>query len=104
VVRKCTKKETVGNYVIIQIINEKHYHLFIRNNVHKLTENASGYGHLLQSHIYKEGNMLYPMAEEALSDNQKNQVEELCNKININIFFNNNINDLLKIIFQRHVK
>lgn len=75
-----------------------------RNNVHKLTENASGYGHLLQSHIYKEDNMLYPMAEEALSDIQKKQVEELCNKININVFFNNSINNFLEILYQRQVK
>jgi len=37
----------------------------------KVLENAKMYGYLLQDHIYKEDNILYPMAEQALSDIQK---------------------------------
>jgi len=33
----------------------------------KLIENAQGYAQLLQEHIYKEDNILYPMADEALN-------------------------------------
>lgn len=41
------------------------------NNKEKIIKNARGYGMLLRDHIYKEDNVLYPMAEEALSDDQK---------------------------------
>ncbi|MFV0344801.1 MAG: hemerythrin domain-containing protein [Bacteroidales bacterium] len=37
---------------------------------------ARGYCTLLQQHIYKEDNVLYPMAEEAISETQKEQLNE----------------------------
>ena len=37
------------------------------NNRNKIIENTRGYTGLLQEHIYKEDNILYPMADEALS-------------------------------------
>jgi hemerythrin-like domain-containing protein len=37
-------------------------------------ENALGYGGLLQQHIYKEDNILYPMAEEALSEEHSREI------------------------------
>ena len=37
------------------------------NNKAKVIENARGYAQLLQEHIYKEDNILYPMADEALN-------------------------------------
>ncbi len=43
-------------------------------NKGKIVENARGYGYLLQEHIYKEDNILYPMAEAALSDQHKEMV------------------------------
>lgn len=46
------------------------------NNTKKLIENARGYCTLLQNHIYKEDNVLYPMAEEALSNEQKELVNQ----------------------------
>jgi len=46
------------------------------NNTVKIIENARGYGMLLQNHIYKEDNILYPMAEEALTDKQKEEVND----------------------------
>mgnify|MGYP001594869718 CR=1 FL=1 len=47
------------------------------NNKSKLIENARGYAQLLQDHIYKEDNILYPMADEALNDKkQKSMLEK----------------------------
>lgn len=41
------------------------------NNKKGVIENARGYAQLLQEHVYKEDNILYPMADEAL--NQETQ-------------------------------
>jgi len=38
------------------------------NNTRGLIENSRGYAYLLQDHIYKEDNILYPMADEALDE------------------------------------
>ncbi|HLC64688.1 MAG TPA: hemerythrin domain-containing protein [Candidatus Nanoarchaeia archaeon] len=38
------------------------------NNKPKVIENSMQYAQLLQQHIFKEDNILYPMADEALSD------------------------------------
>ncbi|MCU4174021.1 hemerythrin domain-containing protein [Carboxylicivirga sp. N1Y90] len=46
------------------------------NNQGKIIENARGYGMLLTDHIYKEDNVLYPMAEEALTSEQKDLVNQ----------------------------
>jgi len=37
------------------------------NNKNKIIENTKGYCKLLKEHIFKEDNILYPMADEALS-------------------------------------
>ena len=37
----------------------------------KVIENARGYAQLIQEHINKEDNILYPMADEALNENSK---------------------------------
>ena len=42
-----------------------------QNDLEKIRENAASYGRLLQEHIHKEDNILYPMGEEGLSDAQK---------------------------------
>ena len=36
------------------------------NNNKKVMENARGYAQMIQEHIFKEDNILYPMADEAL--------------------------------------
>ena len=41
-----------------------------------IIENARGYAHLLQEHIFKEENILYPMADEALKQKVKNEILE----------------------------
>ena len=38
------------------------------NNKEKISENAKNYAELLQQHIFKEDNILYPMTEEAIKD------------------------------------
>ena len=40
-------------------------------NKNRITENARGYSQLIQEHINKEDNILYPMADEALSEKSK---------------------------------
>lgn len=51
------------------------------NNIKQVIENASGYCYLLQEHIYKEDNILYPMAEQALDDKQKDTINKKYNDI-----------------------
>jgi len=41
------------------------------NSKDKIVENALGYAQLLEEHIYKEDNILYPMADEGLSEKIK---------------------------------
>lgn len=43
-------------------------------NKDKIIENATGYAQLIQEHIFKEDNILYPMAERALSKEAKNKI------------------------------
>ena len=47
----------------------------------KIIENARGYASLLQEHIFKEDNILYPMAEDALSRKTKQAVAEKFEKL-----------------------
>ena len=44
------------------------------NDKDKIIENARAYAQLLQEHISKEDNILYPMADELLSSNIKNNI------------------------------
>jgi hemerythrin-like domain-containing protein len=66
-----------------------------QNNDVNLLGNARGYCYLLQNHIFKEDNILYPMAEESLDDNQKQKIEELYNKVEIDNFFETNIQEFI---------
>ncbi|MBK7628749.1 MAG: hemerythrin domain-containing protein [Bacteroidales bacterium] len=54
-----------------------------QNNKEGLIENARGYCHLLQDHIYKEDNILYPMAEQSLNEEQKKQVEDSYKEVKV---------------------
>ena len=51
------------------------------NNKQKLIENARSYAELLREHIFKEDNILYPMAEDALSRKTKQAVAEKFEKL-----------------------
>ena len=67
---------------------------FVRNmenaiqtkEINELTVNAGEYARLLKEHIYKEDNILYPMAERGLSDEAKSSLlkeyTETDNRIN----------------------
>ena len=47
------------------------------NNKNKVIESARGYADLLREHIFKEDNILYPMADEALSqETQKAMIDK----------------------------
>ncbi len=47
------------------------------NNPQKLISGANGYCRLLREHIFKEDNVLYPMAEEAINDIEKEKILKL---------------------------
>ncbi len=47
----------------------------------KALAGAKGYANLLKDHIFKEDNILYPMADEALSDKIKDEMLEKFEKI-----------------------
>lgn len=46
------------------------------NNKEKIIKNAIEYAQLLQDHIFKEDNILYPMADDALSEVVKKEMLE----------------------------
>ncbi len=46
------------------------------DNKNKIIENARGYVNLLREHIYKEDNILYPMADEALNKKTQESISE----------------------------
>jgi len=66
------------------------------NNSEKLIENVRGYCVLLQNHIYKEDNVLYPMAEEALSEEQKEEVLNSYNELGEYPYNNKSIMEIIK--------
>lgn len=51
------------------------------NHKNKVIENARGYAHLLQEHISKEDNILYPMADESLNKETKEKMLKKFEKI-----------------------
>ncbi|MBI2459040.1 MAG: hemerythrin domain-containing protein [Parcubacteria group bacterium] len=51
------------------------------NNLAGVLAGARGYGNLLKDHIYKEDNILYPMADEALSQEIKDKLLEKFERI-----------------------
>jgi len=51
------------------------------NNLAKVLAGARGYGNLLKDHIYKEDNILYAMADEALADKVKDDMLSKFEKI-----------------------
>lgn len=60
--------------------------------------NASGYCHLLRDHIYKEDNILYPMAEEALSEELKEEVQAKYKKVNDELFSDKELQKYLDLV------
>lgn len=66
------------------------------NKQEELLDNARGYCYLLQNHIYKEDNVLYPMAEQALDDQQKLDVENSYSLISLNDFIESDIESFIE--------
>jgi hemerythrin-like domain-containing protein len=52
------------------------------NDKQKIIENARGYARLLQDHIYKEDNILYPMTDEALDNKDKEEMSVQFKNVN----------------------
>lgn len=52
-----------------------------KKNSQEIVKNARAYTELLTDHIYKEDNILYPMAEEALSETQKSEINDKFNRV-----------------------
>lgn len=71
-----------------------------KGDVKNLVENAQGYCYLLQNHIYKEDNVLYPMAEQALNEQQKQQVDNSYRQVNASDFFEKDIDTFIKNLKQ----
>jgi hemerythrin-like domain-containing protein len=68
------------------------------NDKKTVIENARGYAYLLKDHIMKEDNILYPMAEEALNDEQKDAILKEYNEVEVNKFPKADINKYISII------
>lgn len=51
------------------------------NNAKGVVENAMGYSQLLQEHIWKEDNILYPMADQALPEKVQKSIFERFKKV-----------------------
>ena len=47
-----------------------------QDNKTKIIENSRNYSQLIQEHIFKEDNILYPMADEALNQKSKKSILE----------------------------
>ena len=74
-----------------------------QENVESLIENARGYCFLLQNHIYKEDNVLYPMAEQALDEQQKQQVDESYQKVKATDFFEKDVDVFIRSLTNNKV-
>lgn len=55
-----------------------------KNNTKKVIENARGYAELLQQHIFKEDNILYKMADDALDKKVQKSMSEKFSKVEKN--------------------
>jgi hemerythrin-like domain-containing protein len=67
----------------------------LNGNNAELVKNATSYCILLQNHIYKEDNVLYPMAENGISEFQKTEVEEKYKQVSIDNFFKTDIQSFI---------
>jgi len=68
------------------------------NNQNKILAGARGYAYLLQDHIFKEDNILYPMADEALDQKTQELILAKFEKINEDDFGSKIINKYLDIV------
>jgi hemerythrin-like domain-containing protein len=52
-----------------------------KSSIKDLIENARGYANLLAPHIFKEDNILYPMADRAIPEKEQKVLEEKFEKV-----------------------
>ena len=64
----------------------------------QILTNAKGYCFLLQNHIYKEDNVLYPMAEEALSEAQKELIQAKYKQVKDELFSARDIQKYIDLV------
>lgn len=64
----------------------------------KITENAEIYIELLDSHIYKEDNILYPMADMHLSEEQQKELLEKFEEVEKNIVGEGKHHEFLELL------
>lgn len=72
----------------------------VAENTEQLIENARNYCDLLQNHIYKEDNILYPMAEEALNEEQKEAVENQYAQVNVSDYLGTDVDAVIARLTQ----
>jgi hemerythrin-like domain-containing protein len=71
------------------------------NDTEALIQNARGYCFLLQNHIYKEDNVLYPMAEQSMTDSKKQEVENQYKSVRIDDFLGQDIELFIESLTQK---
>jgi len=64
----------------------------------QILSSARGYCFLLRDHIYKEDNVLYPMAEQALSEEEKELVQSKYKQVNDELFSSSDIQKYLDLV------
>ncbi|MCF8371688.1 MAG: hemerythrin domain-containing protein [Bacteroidales bacterium] len=69
-----------------------------QNDKARILENVRGYCYLLQNHIYKEDNILYPMAESALDDTQKEEILKQYKEVEAKSFTVDELKEMLSKI------
>lgn len=65
------------------------------NDLESLIESARNYCLLLENHIYKEDHVLYPMAEEALNDEEKEAVNLRYREVEMKMLANQEFEGLI---------
>jgi hemerythrin-like domain-containing protein len=68
----------------------------------ELIQNSRGYCALLQNHIFKEDNVLYPIAEDTLSDIQKQQIEDAYQSVQADNFNKKELHALIHKLARNH--
>lgn len=63
-----------------------------------LVENARCYCFLLKNHIFKEDNVLYPMAEASMSDTEKQNVNRMYEQVQLSNFIDMEIDSFVEHI------
>src|SRR3989338_2077730 len=75
-----------------------------KNDKNKVIESARGYANLLKDHIFKEDNILYPMADEALSQEAQKIMADRFEKVEQNfVEANKKYTSFLEEIAKRNI-